>query len=541
MLTGLFLLIGILLLTVKTYSQDSTFYIYLCFGQSNMEGQGAIEGTDQRVDPRFQVMEAVNCSNLGRTKGNWYTAVPPLTRCYSGLSPADYFGKTMIANLDTSISVGIVNVSVAGCKIELFQKDQYQDYVSTITEQWLLDIIAAYDGNPYAYLVEVARLAQQDGVIKGILLHQGESNTGDIDWPEKVKGIYDSLIVDLELDPDSVPLLAGEVVHADQGGICASVNAIIDLLPLTVPNSYVIPSSGATDASDNLHFNSAGYREMGIRYAKQMLLLYGYDTANIQYPVLPVPPIGTERMYFEAECSVVGEDWQILYDADASNEGYVMVDPTLESTVEAPADSAGAVYVTFTSHQSTNYNIFARLNCPTANDDSYWVKLDDGDFLMVNGLGTTGWQWLKLLEDSIGAGVHTLTIAYRENGAKLDKICITDFPDAPTTIGNNVLNCANIVGLNESASTEGYKLSQNYPNPFNENTSITFETPKTGYVSLKVYNMLGIEISELAGKEYNSGKHTVEFSSKNLVEGNYFYILKTDNFISERRMIFLTD
>ena len=82
------------------------------------------------------------------------------------------------------------SVSVGGGKIELFNKDNYQDYVSTIKEQWLIDIINAYDGNPYEYLVEIAQLAQQDGVIKGFFLHQGESNTNDTQWPSKVKKIY---------------------------------------------------------------------------------------------------------------------------------------------------------------------------------------------------------------------------------------------------------------------------------------------------------------------------------------------------------------
>jgi len=74
----IFLLIGLLILTANIFAQDQDFYIYLCFGQSNMEGQGTIEAMDRTVDSNFQVMAALNCSNLGRTKGSWYTAVPPL-------------------------------------------------------------------------------------------------------------------------------------------------------------------------------------------------------------------------------------------------------------------------------------------------------------------------------------------------------------------------------------------------------------------------------------------------------------------------------
>jgi len=275
----MFLLAGLLLLNTKVFSQDPNFYIFLCFGQSNMEGPGRIEEQDKTVDDRFQVLEAVDCPNLGRTKGNWYPATPPLCRCNTGLSPADYFGRTMVANLPENIRVGIVHVAVAGCKIELFDKDNYQAYASTAAS-WMTNIINLYGGNPYAHLVEMAKLAQKDGVIKGILLHQGESDTGDNEWPLKVKGVYDNLIKDLGLNPEKVPLLAGEVVNADQEGVCASMNSIIASLPQTIPNSYVISSSGCTDGPDNLHFNSAGYRELGRRYAVIMLSQLGYEITD---------------------------------------------------------------------------------------------------------------------------------------------------------------------------------------------------------------------------------------------------------------------
>ncbi len=266
---------AMLFLSVSSFSQDKKFYIFLCFGQSNMECNARIEPQDTTVDERFQVMEAVDCPNLGRTKGKWYPAVPPLCRCRTGLTPADYFGRTMVANLPKKARVGVINVAVGGCKIELFDKDNYQSYVAT-TQSWMLNMIKEYDGNPYGRLVEMAKLAQKDGVIKGILMHQGESNTNDSLWTKKVKVVYDNLMKDLNLNPKKVPLLAGEVVHADQGGVCAGMNEIIATLPQTIPNSHVISSSGCTDGRDNLHFNAAGYREFGKRYAEKMLALMGH-------------------------------------------------------------------------------------------------------------------------------------------------------------------------------------------------------------------------------------------------------------------------
>lgn len=193
-----------------------------------------------------------------------------MSRCKTGLTPADYFGREMIKNLPKNVKVGVINVAVGGCKIELFDKDNYEAYVNT-APQWLKSTVAQYDGNPYARLVEMAKIAQKAGVIKGILLHQGESNTGDTLWTKKVKIVYDNLLKDLNLKAESTPLLAGEVVHADQGGICASMNKIIATLPQTIPNSHVISSSGCPDAEDNLHFNAEGYRMLGKRYATKML------------------------------------------------------------------------------------------------------------------------------------------------------------------------------------------------------------------------------------------------------------------------------
>jgi hypothetical protein len=264
--------VTVLFIGSNSFAQNPKFYVYLCFGQSNMEGNAKFEPQDTIVNKRFKVLEAVDCENLKRKKGEWYTAVPPLTRCTTGLTPADYFGREMIANLPDDVTVGVINVAVGGCKIELFDKDNYESYVST-SPDWLKNTVSQYDGNPYGRLVEMAKIAQKTGVIKGILLHQGESNTGDTLWTKKVKIVYDNLLKDLNLKAESTPLLAGEVVHADQGGVCASMNKIIATLPEIIPNSYVISSSGIPDAKDNLHFTAEGYRMLGKRYAEKMLEL----------------------------------------------------------------------------------------------------------------------------------------------------------------------------------------------------------------------------------------------------------------------------
>lgn len=276
---ALLLIIGFIM-SSKIFAQDPNFHIYICFGQSNMEGSAIIEEQDKKVDSRFKLLQSVDCSNIERQKGKWYIAVPPLSHCWAGLSPADYFGRTMLEKLSENIEVGIINIAIGGCDIRIFDKNIYREYDSTYAESWFADKVKAYDGNPYKRLIEVAKFAKKEGVIKGILLHQGETNEGDEAWPIYVKKVYNNMLTDLSLDANYVPLLVGEVVHADQNGLCSSMNSIIAKLPETIPTAYVVSSSGCSAQEDNVHFNSEGVRELGKRYAQKMLSLLKLNIPN---------------------------------------------------------------------------------------------------------------------------------------------------------------------------------------------------------------------------------------------------------------------
>jgi hypothetical protein len=271
-----------LLLAGSAQAQDPNFHVYLCLGQSNMEGYPGIPEEEKTgADPRFQVLAAVDFPALGRKQGEWYPAVPPLCRPNSGMSPADYFGRTLVAALPAPVRVGVVNVAVGGCKIELFDPPSIPTYVAN-APVWMKGALTAYADNPYQRLVDMARLAQQSGVIKGILLHQGESNVGDAAWPAKVKSVYEHLLADLGLTAADVPLLVGGLVPADQNGKCASMNPIIADLPQTIPTAHFVSSNGCEATPDHLHFSPAGYRELGRRYAAVML------------PLLNLPPAGAK-------------------------------------------------------------------------------------------------------------------------------------------------------------------------------------------------------------------------------------------------------
>lgn len=260
---------------------DSNFYIFLCFGQSNMEGQGTITAADRNVDERFLVMNTTDCDAAnGNALYSWRKAVPPLARCGVGLGPVDYFGRLLLDSItphNPDIRIGVVDVAVAGCGIELFitTDDTDLEYKKTAAD-WMQGMIAAYGGRPYQRLVDAAREAQKSGVIKGILLHQGESNTGDPKWPGQVAAIYDSLISQLNLNAEEVPLLVGEVITSEKGGACGSHNKVVAKVPEVVENAYVVSAKNLAGKSDGLHFTDNSYRVLGKRYAKQWLSSAGY-------------------------------------------------------------------------------------------------------------------------------------------------------------------------------------------------------------------------------------------------------------------------
>ena len=295
---------------------DPNFYIFLCFGQSNMEGAARPEAQDMvSPGPRFLLMPAVDDPQRGRKMGEWCEAVPPLCRPNTGLTPADYFGRTMIQGLPDNIRVGVIHVAIGGIHIQGFMPDSIESYVKT-APGWMTGMLKAYDNNPYERLVTLAKKAQQDGVIKGVLMHQGESNTGDPKWASMVQKVYDRLLGDLQLKPEEVPLLAGEVVQAGGKGQCVAMNKQIDELPKTLHTSLVISSTGCTNGPDNLHFDAPGYRELGRRYGEKMLSLLGYQvktpfevpadarTAETTVPGNDFPKVDSERRaYFRVNAS----------------------------------------------------------------------------------------------------------------------------------------------------------------------------------------------------------------------------------------------
>ena len=383
---------------------DPNFYIYLCFGQSNMEGNATPEAQDKDyVDPRFQMLACVDFSSPSRKKGQWYTAYPPIVRQGTGLGMADYFGRTMVKYLPEDIKVGVVDVAIGGTKIEGFISEEVTDYIQPEAD-WLKNYFKAYDNDPYKRLVDMAKIAQESGVIKGILLHQGESNNTQQDWPNKVKLIYNRLLEDLNLNAEETPLFVGEMVSKQEGGACWGHNAVIAKVPSVIPNSYVISSANCPQRGDGLHFTAQGYRIMGQRYAKAALELMGIE-AEIEEPAAPATEFELDSKF--TSLSSIGSTPFVIYNettqmaffgSDAQNLGYDALSAALQksnATIGFKLEASGEYYL---------------LRAITPNDDEYNIWGSPG---YLNSQPETGWcSFILGLNNQFGQDI--------ENGALWD-------------------------------------------------------------------------------------------------------------------------
>ena len=282
---------------------DPNFYIFLCFGQSNMEGAAKPEPMDLvSPGPRFLLMPAVDFpatdTRPARKMGEWCEAIPPLCRPNNGLTPADWFGRTLVASLPENIKIGVIHVAIGGIDIRGFLPDSISSYVKR-APNWMTGMLKAYDNNPYQRLVTLAKKAQKEGVIKGILMHQGETNTGDPKWAGMVQQVYDRLCGDLQLKPEEVNLYAGNIVQAGGKGVCIGCKKQIDDLPKTLHTSQVISSDDCTNGPDRLHFDAAGYRELGCRYGEAVARFLGYE------PKRPAAMIASQMIEVPADAVTV--------------------------------------------------------------------------------------------------------------------------------------------------------------------------------------------------------------------------------------------
>jgi len=133
----------------------------------------------------------------------------------------------------------------------------------------------------------------------GILVHQGQSNPGDQQRADNVKGICGNLLCDLNPQTADAPLIVGELINADQSGNCAIMNRITADLLRTISTAHIVVSAGCEWREDRSHFTAAGYRELGRRYGATMFYLLGKKMIDARNPVEP-----PSRAYLQNDSSV---------------------------------------------------------------------------------------------------------------------------------------------------------------------------------------------------------------------------------------------
>lgn len=229
----------------KTKNQ---LHVYLLIGQSNMAGRAPFTEEESGLIPRCFLLNA---------EDKWEPAKNPLNR-YSTIrkqlgmqkmNPGYTFAKTMLAE-QADITLGLVVNARGGTRIE----------------QW------AKGTEFYNEAVRRARIASTDGTLKGILWHQGESNSNSSDsYLDNLKTLVEDLRKDL--DAPNLPFVAGQVFYdAQTKPGTLKINEVIAKLPENIPLSGYVSSEGLTTI-DNAHFDTKSMKLLGERYARQMLKL----------------------------------------------------------------------------------------------------------------------------------------------------------------------------------------------------------------------------------------------------------------------------
>ena len=108
-----------------------------------------------------------------------------------------------------------------------------------------------------------------------------------------------------------------------------------------------------------------------------------------------------------------------------------------------------------------------------------------------------------------------------------------------TALINDSSANVNVESNDFNANLTDFKLSQNYPNPFNPITTIEYQIPKTSFVTVKVYDVLGKEVITLVNEEKPAGIHEVNFESKDLTSGLYLYKISASGFEQTKKMLLL--
>jgi len=154
---------------------------------------------------------------------------------------------------------------------------------------------------------------------------------------------------------------------------------------------------------------------------------------------------------------------------------------------------------------------------------SYAISDINGNFIL-DGLNQGSY---KLVCDLMGFNPSEKNVEVDYQNSALQSVQFTLVPEGVTSVSDNKLSPAN------------FSLDQNYPNPFNPSTMISYSIPIDGFVSLKVYNIIGKEVAFLVNGFQKSGKYDITFDASKLTSGVYFYTIKAGEFASTKKMILM--
>ncbi|MDI1311230.1 sialate O-acetylesterase [Prosthecobacter sp.] len=228
------------------------FHLFLLVGQSNMAGRGVVEAQDLGVNPRVLMLSK---------DGQWVPAVDPLhfDKAAAGVGLGKTFGQ-LIAAANPGVTIGLIPCAVGGSPIDSWQPGVF--YPPT-------------KSHPWDDMVKRAELALPAGTLKGILWHQGESDSTAALAPTYAAKLHDLVkrLRTLVKSPE-VPFIAGQMGLFD-GVPWLPEKKTVDQahrdLPKEVPHTAFVTAEGLHHKGDKVHFDSAAYRELGKRYAAAFL------------------------------------------------------------------------------------------------------------------------------------------------------------------------------------------------------------------------------------------------------------------------------
>jgi hypothetical protein len=183
--------------------------------------------------------------------------------------------------------------------------------------------------------------------------------------------------------------------------------------------------------------------------------------------------------------------------------------------------------VELTSFDATAGSNSIQLNWATASEminDHFEVQRDGIVIAQIPGHGTSESNHTYTYSDAgltPGTIYNYKLISVDINGHRSDLGTVTSTPKA------------------QAGAVTEYALSQNYPNPFNPSTQISFDVKQAGFVTLKVYNMVGQEVASLVNGSMSQGHHAVTFNAANLPSGLYVYRMEAPGFTDTRKMLLM--